>query len=101
MRPVMNHLGISAARTDALFVSTLQRSDEPSAGQIRQSVALAVRRFGSRGCAVRVAEAFGEHSALAAERMRWARQAVAEVFGDPGRREQGQRAGQQPAGRAA
>ena len=56
MRPVMNHLSISAARTDALFVSTLQRSDEPIARQIRQSVAVAVHQFGSRGCAARVAQ---------------------------------------------
>ena len=56
MRPVDNFLSISAARTDALFVSSLQQSDEPSAGQIRQSVAAAVRQFGSRGCAGRVAE---------------------------------------------
>ena len=101
MRPVNNFLSISAARADALFVSSLQRSDEPSAGQIRQSVAVAVHQFGSRGCAGRVAQEFGEHPELAAERMRWARQAVAGVFGDPGRREPGQRAGQQPAGRAA
>ena len=101
MRPVSNFLSISAARTDALFVSSLQQSDEPSAGQIRQSVAAAVRQFGSRGCAGRVAQEFGEHPAPAAERMRWARQAVDGVFGDPGRREPAQRAGQRAAGQAA
>ncbi|MGP0022426.1 MAG: hypothetical protein ACLPKE_03555 [Streptosporangiaceae bacterium] len=46
-----------------------------------------MRQFGSRGCAGRVAQEFGEHPALAAERMRWARQAVAGVFGGPGRQE--------------
>jgi hypothetical protein len=61
MRPANNFLSISAARTDALFVSSLQRSDAPSAGQIRQSVAAAVRQFGTRGCAGRVAQEFGEH----------------------------------------
>ena len=101
MRPVNNFLSISAARADALFVSSLQRSDEPSAGQIRQSVAVAVHQFGSRGCAGRVALEFGEHPALAAERMRWARQAVAGVFGGPGRQEPAQRNGQRPVGRAA
>ena len=101
MRPVMSYLSISVARADALFVSALQRSDEPSAGQIRQSVAVAVRQFGSRGCAGRVALEFGEHPALAAERMRWARQAVAGVFGGPGRQEPAQRNGQRPVGRAA
>ena len=101
MRPVNNFLSISAARTDALFVSSLQQSDEPSAGQIRQSVAAAVRQFGSRGCAGRVAQEFGEHPEPAAERMRWARQAVDGVFGDPGRREPAQRAAQRPVGQAA
>ena len=101
MRPVDNFFSISAARTDALFVSSLQQSDEPSAGQIRQSVAAAVRQFGSRGCAGRVAQEFGEHPAPAAERMRWARQAVDGVFGDPGRREPARRAGQPAAGQAA
>jgi hypothetical protein len=101
MRPLNNFLSISAARTDALFVSPLQRSDEPSAEQIRQFVAAAVRQFGSRGCAGRVAQEFGEHPTLAAERMRWARQAVAGVFGAPGRHEPAPRNGQQPVGRAA
>ena len=102
MRPVMNHLSISAVRADALFVSSLQRSDEPSAGQVRQSIAAAVRQFGGRGCAGRVAQEFGEHPELAAARMRWAQRAVAGAFGGPGLRESGQRrAGQQPAGRAA
>lgn len=93
----MNYLSISAARASALFVSPLQPSDDPSAGQIRRSVAAAVHQFGSRGCAGRVAQEFGEHPDLAAERMRWARQAVDMVFGAPGRREPGQ----QPAVRAA
>ncbi|MGA2826459.1 MAG: hypothetical protein ABSF03_10085 [Streptosporangiaceae bacterium] len=101
MRPVNNFLSISAARTDALFVSSLQPSDEPGAGQIRQSVVAAVRQFGSRGCAGRVAQEFGEHPALAAERMRWARQAVAGVFGRPGRQEPARRNGQRALGRAA
>jgi hypothetical protein len=101
MRPMKSYLSINAARTDALFVSSLQRSDAPSAGQIRQSVAAAVRQFGSRGCAGRVAQEFGEHPELAAERMRWARQAVAGTFGGPGRRESGQCVSQQSVSRAA
>jgi hypothetical protein len=47
MRPTMSHLSIRAVRADALFVSTLQRSDEPSAGQVRLAIAAAVRQFGS------------------------------------------------------
>jgi hypothetical protein len=89
MRPTMNHLSIRAVRADALFVSTLQRSDEPSAGQVRLAIATAVRQFGSRGCAWRVAQEFGEHPELAAARMRWARRAVAGAFGAPGLRQPG------------
>jgi hypothetical protein len=77
----MNHLSIRAVRTDALFVSPLQPSDEPGARQVQRAVAAAVRRFGDRGCAGRVAQEFGEHPEIAAARMRWARQAVAGAYG--------------------
>jgi hypothetical protein len=77
----MHHLSISAARADALFVSALQRSEELSTGQVRQAVAAAVRTFGSRGCAERVAQEFGDHPDTAVARMRWARMAEAEAFG--------------------
>jgi hypothetical protein len=76
----MNHLTISVVRADALFVSSLQRSDQPSTGQVRQAVAVAVRTFGSRGCAGRVAQEFGEHPELAAARMRWALRLTAGAF---------------------
>lgn len=81
MRPATHHLNISAARADALFSSPLQRSDEPSTGQVRQAVAAAVRVFGSRGCVERVAQEFGDHPETAVDRMRWARWAVSEAFG--------------------
>ena len=81
MRPAMHHLSISAVRADALFVSALQRSEEPSTGQVRQAVAAAVRAFGGRGCAERVAQEFGEHPDTAAARMRWARRMADEAFG--------------------
>lgn len=80
MRPAMHHLSISAARADALFVSALQRSEELSTGQVRQAVAAAVRAFGSRGCAERVAQEFGDHPDTAVARMRWARMVAAEAF---------------------
>jgi hypothetical protein len=47
MRSAAYHLSISTARTDALFASALQRSDEPSAAQIRQAIAAAARAFGT------------------------------------------------------
>ena len=67
------HLSISTARADALFASVLQRSDEPSAAQVRQAIAAAIRAFGVQGCAARVAQAYGEHPETAVLRMRWAR----------------------------
>src|SRR6266496_4907723 len=81
MQSATYHLSISAARADALFVSALQRSDEPSAEQVRQAIAAAVRALGTRGCAARVAQAYGEHPETAVGRMRWARAAAADAFG--------------------
>ena len=72
MRSATNHVSISTARADALFASALQRSDEPSATQVRQAIAAAIRAFGARGCAARVAQAYGEHPETAVLRMRWA-----------------------------
>ena len=81
MRSATYDLSISAARADALFASALQRSDEPSAGQVQQAIAAAIRAFGDLGCAARVAQEFGEHPDTAVARMRWARTAVAGAFG--------------------
>jgi hypothetical protein len=39
-------LSISAARADALFASPLQRSDEPSAQQVRQAIAAGIGAVG-------------------------------------------------------
>jgi hypothetical protein len=74
-------LSISAARARALFASPRQRSDEPSASQIRQAIATAIGAHGVRGCAVRVAQAYGEHPETALTRMRWALTAAASPFG--------------------
>jgi hypothetical protein len=51
----------SSVRADALFVSALQRSDQPSAGEVRTAIATVVRAYGGRGCAQRVAQEFGDH----------------------------------------
>jgi hypothetical protein len=61
----------------ALFVSTLQCSDELSTGQIQQAITAALRAFGSAGCAGWVAQEFGDHPETAAARMRWARSVAA------------------------
>jgi hypothetical protein len=76
MRSPANDLTISTARADALFASSLQRSDEPTPAQVHQAVAAALAAFGIRGCAARVAQAYGEHPETAVPRMRWARAAV-------------------------
>jgi hypothetical protein len=80
----MNHLSIDDVRADALFVSSLQRSDQPSTGQVRLAVAAAMRQFGDRGCIGLVAQEFGEHPDLAAARMRWALHLTAGAFGETG-----------------
>jgi hypothetical protein len=72
-----------AVWADALFVSVVQRSDEPSRDQVREAIAAAVRAYGDRGCAERVAQEFGDHPEAAVARMRWARAAAGEAFGWP------------------
>jgi hypothetical protein len=67
--------------TAALFVSSLQRSDRPSAGQVWQAIAAAVYTYGGPGCAERVAQEFGDHPETAVMRMRWARTMAREVIG--------------------
>ena len=76
MRSPAYDLTISTARADALFASSLQRSDEPSPAQVHQAIAAALAAFGIQGCAARVAQAYGDHPETAVPRMRWARATV-------------------------
>jgi hypothetical protein len=80
MWPVMQDVNISGLRADALFASGLQRCDEPSADQVRQAVATAVREFGCSGCVARVAQEYGDHPEAAVIRMRWARAVTGAAF---------------------
>ena len=82
MWPAQHQSSITAFGADALFVSALQRSDTPTAGQIRQAIEVAVAAFGGPGCAERVAQEFGDHPETAAARMRWARAAARSAFSD-------------------
>ena len=68
-------------RTEALFVSDLQRSQEPTPESIRAAVIAAVDRLGEDGCAALVAQEFGEHPDCAPRRMQWAWHAVRGAFG--------------------
>jgi len=81
MKAASYQLSMTAARADAVFASVLQRSDEPSAGQVRHAVAAAIRAFGDLGCAARVAQAYGEDPEAAVRRMRWARMVADGAFG--------------------
>jgi hypothetical protein len=67
-------------RSEALFVSDLQRSHQPTPESIRQAVLDTVGRLGETGCAELVAQEFGEHPDCALGRMRWARTAVMLAF---------------------
>ncbi|AGZ40583.1 hypothetical protein [Actinoplanes friuliensis] len=67
-------------RTEALFVSDLQRSQQPTAELIREAVSETVGRLGENGCAALVAQEFGEHPDCALGRMQWARTAVRRAF---------------------
>jgi hypothetical protein len=72
---------IDDIRTEALFASDLQRSQQPTAESIRAAVNATVDRLGETRCAELVAQEFGEHPDCAISRMRWARNAVRLAFG--------------------
>jgi hypothetical protein len=58
---------------EALFVSSLQPSDQPTADEVRDAIVASMRRFGGAdGCAVLCAAEFGDHPEVAVMRMRWA-----------------------------
>jgi hypothetical protein len=61
------------ARYEALFASGLQRSDAPTTDAVTAAISAAVRQIGQAGCLGRVAQEFGDHPEVAAERMRWVR----------------------------
>ena len=69
-------LNVNDARCEALFASGLQPSDAPTAGMVAEAITCTVRRFGTGGCAARMAQEFGDHPDAAAARMRWVRQLV-------------------------
>ncbi|MEU4236298.1 hypothetical protein [Actinoplanes sp. NPDC026619] len=71
---------VEAVRTDALFLSYVQRSQRPSPEIIREAVTDTVDRLGEDRCAELVAQEFGEHPDCALDRMLWARRAVRLAF---------------------
>ena len=77
----MTPLNINTVRCEALFASSLQRSDDATPAQVQAAVLAAVRAWGSRGCAAQVAQEFGDHPETALPRMQWARDVVARTYG--------------------
>ena len=73
----------TATRRAALFASGLQRSDDPTATMAAEAITATVRRFGIHGCISRMAQEFGDDPEVAAERMRWICQLVAEIPARP------------------
>lgn len=78
-RIARTRLNVTDARCEALFASGLQRSDTPDADRVAEVIGHAVRQLGTRGCAGRMAQEFGDHPEMAADRMRWVRQLAGEV----------------------
>jgi hypothetical protein len=90
-------LNVTDARCAALFASGLQRSDTPDADMVAEVISHAVRQFGTRGCVGRMAQEFGDHPEMAADRMWWVRQLVGEVSA-PAIAWRASRGGRPPAG---
>jgi len=65
---------------EALFVSDLQPSQQPSNDEVRAAVTAVILRYGSEGCAACVAAEYGDHPDTAARRMAWARELLPQAF---------------------
>jgi hypothetical protein len=62
-----------ATRAEALFVSSLQPSDQPTVDEVVEAIGLSLQtRGGVSGCADAFAAQYGEYPEEAARRMRWA-----------------------------
>ncbi len=79
----MTRLNLHDTRCEALFASGLQRSDTPTAEAVAEAISRTVRQFGLRGCVSRMAQEFGDHPEVAADRMRWVRQLADQVLAPP------------------
>jgi ABC-type branched-subunit amino acid transport system ATPase component len=66
-------LTVDDAQRQALFASSLQRSDAPGAGVVAEAIRVTLQQRGAEGCTGRMAREFGDHPEAAAERMRWVR----------------------------
>jgi hypothetical protein len=69
------------AQYEALFASSLQKSDKTTRETAAAAIGDALYQLGPDGCACRMAQEFGDHPEEARSRMRWARDLVSEMTG--------------------
>ena len=84
-------LNMDHAQCQALFASSLQRSDAPTAGAVAEAIRVTVQQLGGDGCTGRMAQEFGDHPEAAAARMRWVRSLLSCLKDDHPRRVAGSR----------
>jgi hypothetical protein len=70
----VTRLNLNETVCEALFASSLQPSDAPTAEAVATAIGRTVRQLGPLGCASHVAQEFGDHPEAACERMRWVRE---------------------------
>jgi len=75
----IDRLDIRDTWREALFASWLQPSDARTTETVAEAITFAIRHFGIRGCAGRMAHEFGDHPEAATERMRWVRRLAADI----------------------
>jgi len=63
--------GVQDLAAEALFVSYLQPSQQPTHETVERTVTAMILLHGCEGCAAGVAEEFGDHPENAVERMHW------------------------------
>jgi hypothetical protein len=73
-------VNLNIMRCEALFASSLRRTDHAAPNEVRDAIEQALRVLGSRGCAAWVAQAYGDFPEAAITRMHWAQTTVARVF---------------------
>ncbi len=61
---------------EALFASDVQPSDAPTPESVQHAITRTIVRFGTDGCAARVATEFGDHPDIAVGRMAWVRETL-------------------------
>lgn len=67
---------------EALFVSDLEPSQDPSIQMISDAIDRMTQQYGPEGCAAQMASEFGEHPDLAVRRMIWIRR-IMDRTGEP------------------